>query len=412
MSKAIEEVVPAGRHHDTAFAVIFAISFCHLLNDMMQSLLAAIYPNLRAGYHLTFAQLGWISLAYQLTASMLQPVVGFVADRRPMPFSLPAGTLFTALGLLTLSLAHSYPVLIVGASLLGMGSSVFHPEASRVARMAAGGRNSLSQSLFQLGGNIGSAIGPLSAAVIVVRWGQSSIGTFALLSLVSTAVLWNVGVWYKHHGLPRLTAQRAKAKPHPPVPRHYVMRGLPILLLLIFSKYVYIASLTNYYTFYLIERFHVSVVSAQVHLFIFLGALALGTLWGGYLGDRIGRKNIIWFSILAAAPFTLLLPFANLFWTEVLTVLIGLLMASAFPSIVVFAQELLPGRIGMVSGLMFGFSFGMAGLGAAALGYLADHYGLDFVYRLCAFLPLIGLLAAWLPDLRPHPPAAPPVVAT
>lgn len=405
-------MVPAGRHHDTAFAVIFAISFCHLLNDMMQSLLAAIYPNLRAGYHLTFAQLGWISLAYQLTASILQPVVGFMADRRPMPFSLPAGTLFTALGLLTLSLAQSYPVLIVGASFLGMGSSVFHPEASRVARMAAGGRNSLSQSLFQLGGNIGSAIGPLSAAVIVVRWGQSSIGTFALLSLVSTAVLWNVGVWYKHHGLPRLTAQRAKAKPHPPVPRHYVMRGLPILLLLIFSKYVYIASLTNYYTFYLIERFHVSVVSAQVHLFIFLGALALGTLWGGYLGDRIGRKNIIWFSILAAAPFTLLLPYANLLWTEVLTVLIGMLMASAFPSIVVFAQELLPGRIGMVSGLMFGFSFGMAGLGAAALGYLADHYGLGFVYRLCAFLPLIGLLAAWLPDLRPHPPAAPPVAAT
>lgn len=405
MSKAIEEVVPAGGHHETAFAVIFAISFCHLLNDMMQSLLAAIYPNLRAGYHLTFAQLGWISLAYQLTASILQPVVGLMADRRPMPFSLPAGTLFTALGLLVLSLAHSYWVLIVGASFLGMGSSVFHPEASRVARMAAGGRNTLSQSLFQLGGNIGSAIGPLSAAVIVVRWGQSSIGTFALLSLVSTAVLWNVGVWYKHHGLPRLTAQRARAKPHPPVSRHYVMRGLPILLLLIFSKYVYIASLTNYYTFYLIERFHVSVVSAQVHLFIFLGALALGTLWGGYLGDRIGRKNIIWISILAAAPFTLLLPYANLFWTEVLTVLIGMLMASAFPSIVVFAQELLPGRIGMVSGLMFGFSFGMAGLGAAALGYLADHYGLAFVYRLCAFLPLIGLLAAWLPDLRPHPPA-------
>ena len=411
MSKVIDEGVPAGREHATAFAVIFAISFSHLLNDMMQSLLPAIYPNLKAGYHLTFVQLGWLSLAYQLTASILQPVVGVLADRRPAPFSLPAGTLFTALGLLVISAAHSYWVLIAGAVCLGMGSSVFHPEASRVARMAAGGRNTLSQSLFQLGGNFGQAIGPLAAALVVLRWGQSSIGMFALLSLVSTAVLWNVGVWYKHHGLPRLNAQRARAKAYPVAPPRHARRGLLILLVLIFSKYVYIASLISYYTFYLIERFEVSVASAQVHLFVFLGAAALGTVWGGYLGDRIGRKAVIWFSILAAAPFTLALPFANLFWTEVLSVIIGLLIASAFPSIVVFGQELLPGRVGMVSGLLFGFSFGMAGLGAAALGYLADHHGIEFVYRLCAFLPLLGLAAAWLPDLRPASPA-PPAMAT
>ena len=245
MSTPVDEAVPVSVGHETAFAVIFAISFCHLLNDMMQSLLAAIYPNLKAGYHLTFAQLGWLSLAYQLTASILQPVVGLLADRKPAPFSLPAGSLFTALGLLVLSFSHSYWVLIVGASCLGLGSSVFHPEASRVARMAAGGRNTLSQSLFQLGGNTGSAIGPLFAAVVVVRWGQSSLGTFALLSLVSTAVLWNVGVWYKHHGVPRLKAQRAKAKPHPPVPREYVMRGLPILLVLILFAFLLVFAQTS-----------------------------------------------------------------------------------------------------------------------------------------------------------------------
>ena len=401
MSTLIDDSLPTARQ-GTVFAVIFAISFCHLLNDMMQSLLPAIYPNLKAGYHLTFAQLGWISLAYQLTASLLQPLVGFLADRRPAPFSLPAGTLFTATGLLILSAAHSYWALIAGSCCLGLGSSVFHPEASRVARMAAGGRNSLAQSIFQLGGNVGSAIGPLCAAVIVVRWGQSSMAAFALLTLLSAAVLWNVGLWYKHHGLSRLKLARSAAKPHPPVPRAYVMRGLPILLVLIFSKYIYISSITNYYTFHLIERFGVSVVSAQLHLFVFLGGLALGTMLGGYWGDRVGRKTIIWISILGAAPFTLMLPFANLFWTEVLSVIIGLLMASAFPAIVVFGQELLPGHIGTASGLLFGFSFGMAGLGAAALGYVADHQGIGFIFQLCAFLPLLGLLAAWLPDLRAH----------
>jgi len=395
---------------ETAYAVIFAISFCHLLNDMMQSLLPALYPALKAGYRLTFVQLGWISLAYQLTASLLQPVVGYYADRRPTPFSLPAGTLFTGIGLLVLSLAHSYALLVVGACLLGMGSSVFHPEASRVARMAAGGRHGLAQSLFQLGGNIGQAIGPLAAALVVVRWGQSSLGTFTLLMLVSGAVLWNVSVWYRNQGLPRLKAQRALARVDSGVSRREAGRGLGILLLLIFSKFVYVASFTNYYTFYLIERFHVSVIEAQVHLFLFLGALAVGTLVGGYWGDRFGRRAVIWFSILAALPFTLLLPHVDLLWTEVLSVVVGLLIASAFPAIVVFGQELLPTRIGMVSGLLFGFSFGVAGLGAAALGYVADHFGVALVYRLCAYLPLLGLLAAWLPDLRRIEPT--PLVAT
>lgn len=385
----------------TTFSIILAISFCHLLNDMMQSLLPALYPTLKLDYRLSFAQLGWISLAYQITASLLQPFVGYLADRRPAPFSLPAGTIFTASGLLVLSIADGYALLLVGASLLGMGSSIFHPEASRVARMAAGGRHGLAQSLFQLGGNFGAAVGPLLVALIVVQLGQSSVSAFAVLTLVSTAVLWNVGVWYKHHGLPRLKLQRAAAVADPGVTRSRVIRSVTILLLLIFSKFVYIASLTNYYTFYLIERFHVSVAASQIHLFVFLGALALGTLLGGYWGDRIGRKAVIWFSILAALPFTLLLPYVDLFWTEVLSAIIGLLIASAFPAIVVFGQELLPTRVGMVSGMLFGFSFGMAGLGAAALGHLADVHGIQLVYRICSFLPMIGLLAAWLPDVRP-----------
>ena len=381
----------------TVFAVILAISFCHLLNDMMQSLLPAIYPNLKADFGLSFGQIGLVTLAYQITASLLQPLVGLYADKRPMPLALPGGTLFSLAGLTVLSVAHVYPVLLLGACLLGVGSSVFHPESSRVARMAAGARHGLAQSLFQVGGNAGQALGPLAAALVVVRWGQSSLAVFALLALLSGAVLWNVGLWYKHHGLARLKASGKRAAGTVALPRGEAMGAVGVLLALIFSKYVYLASLTSYFTFYLIHRFHTSVVAAQLHLFVFLTAVAVGTVVGGPLGDRFGRKYVIWFSILGALPFTLLLPFADLFWTGPLTVVIGLILASAFPAIVVFAQELIPGKVGMISGLFFGFSFGMGGLGAAVLGWLADVTSIETVYHVCAFLPAIGLLAALLP---------------
>jgi len=382
----------------TVFTVILAISFCHLLNDMMQSLLPAIYPELKARFGLTFAQIGLVTLAYQITASLLQPVVGLYADRRPTPLALPGGTLFTLGGLTVLSIAHNFGVLLLGACLLGVGSSVFHPESSRVARMAAGERHGLAQSLFQVGGNAGSALGPLAAALIVVRWGQSSLAAFALLALLSCAVLWNVSLWYRHHGLKRLTSARAGASIA--LPRKEAAGGIAVLLALIFSKYVYLASLTSYFTFYLIHRFHTSVEQAQMHLFAFLAAVAVGTIAGGPLGDRFGRKYVIWFSILGALPFTLLLPHVDLFWTLPVTVIIGLIMASAFPAIVVFAQELVPGKVGMISGLFFGFSFGMGGLGAAALGWFADKAGIEAVYAVCAWLPAIGLLAAFLPRLK------------
>ncbi len=390
----------------TAFGVILAISVCHMLNDMMQSLLPAIYPNLKTELGLSFAQIGLITLAYQITASILQPLVGLYADRRPTPLALPGGTLFSLAGLAVLSIAHSYGLLLVGASLLGMGSSVFHPESSRVARMAAGGRHGLAQSLFQVGGNLGSALGPLAAALVVVRWGQSSLAAFALLALLAGAILWNVAIWYRHQGLARLRAAAAQRQDQVDLTRGKALGGIAILLALIFSKYVYLASLTSYFTFYLIHRFGVSVGTAQMHLFVFLAAVAVGTIAGGPLGDRFGRKAVIWTSILGVLPFTLLLPHASLFWTGPLTVVIGLLLASAFPAIVVFAQELAPGQVGMISGLFFGFSFGMGGLGAAVLGEIADHAGIETVYRLCAFLPAIGLLAAFLPNLaraKPRP---------
>ncbi|MDB5460895.1 MAG: transporter [Caulobacteraceae bacterium] len=382
----------------TVFAVILAIGVCHLLNDMMQSLLPAIYPQFKTDFGLTFGQIGLVTLVYQITASILQPLIGLYADKRPTPMALPGGTLFSLAGLVVLSQAHSYPVILVGASLLGMGSSVFHPESSRVARMAAGSRPGLAQSLFQVGGNIGSALGPLAAAVVVVRWGQSTLAYFALLALLSCAILWNVGRWYGHHGLARLQAGRtARAAVAPP--RGKALQGIAILAILIFSKFVYMASITSYFTFYLIHRFGLSVRDAQLHLFAFLAAVAAGTILGGPLGDRIGRKQVIWFSILGALPFALLLPHASLFWTGPLTVMIGLILASAFPAIVVFGQELAPGNVGMISGMFFGFSFGMGGIGAAVLGRLADAHGIAFVYQLCAFLPAIGLLAAFLPNM-------------
>ena len=382
----------------TVFRIILAIGFCHMLNDMMQSLLPAIYPQLKISLGLSFGEIGLVTLAYQLTASILQPVVGFVADRRPTPLALPGGTLFSLAGLAVLSIAHSYGLVLFGAALLGLGSSVFHPESSRVARMASGGRPGLAQSMFQVGGNLGSALGPLAAALVVVRWGQSSLAFFALLALLSCAVLWNVASWYRHHGLARQAAG-AKQAGAAPLPTGKARLGIAILLALIFSKYVYLASLTSYFTFYLIHRFHLSVQAAQLHLFVFLAAVAVGTVAGGPLGDRFGRKPLIWFSILGALPFTLLLPHVDLFWTGPLTVIIGLVLASAFPAIVVFAQELMPGKVGMVSGLLFGFSFGMGGLGAAALGWLADRTSIETVYGYCAFLPAIGLLAAFLPRL-------------
>ncbi|HEY0929071.1 MAG TPA: MFS transporter [Gemmatimonas sp.] len=396
--------------NNPAYGILLAISFCHLLNDMMQALMPAIYPSLKAELGLSFTQVGLITLAYQITASFLQPLVGFMADKRPTPQALPGGTIFTLAGLTVLSAAHRYELVLLGACLLGMGSSVFHPEASRVARMAAGGRNGLAQSLFQVGGNAGSALGPLAAALVVVRWGQSSLAFFALLALLSCAILWKVSLWYRHTGLARLEAGR-KAAAEFALPKGTARRGIVILLMLIFSKYVYLASLTSYFIFYLMHRFGVTVEVAQFHLFLFLAAVAVGTVAGGPIGDRIGRKYVIWMSILGVLPFSLLLPHVDLFWTGVLSVIIGLLLASAFPAIVVFAQELVPGKVGMISGLFFGFSFGMGGVGAAVLGKLADVYDIETVYQVCAFLPAIGLLAALLPDVRRPAAATAPVVA-
>jgi len=383
----------------TVFSVIFAISFCHLLNDMMQILLPSIYPNLASGLKLSFGQVGAITMVYQVTASLLQPLVGLQADRRPAPFALPGGTLFSLAGLVVISMARSYGMVLVGSSMLGMGSSIFHPESSRVARMAAGKRHGMAQSLFQVGGNAGSAIGPIAAALVVVRYGQSSLAFFGLLALLSFAVLWKVAVWYRDHGLARLEENR-KTLERVTLPQGAAKRGVAILMVLIFSKYVYLTSLTSYFTFYLIERFGVSVRVAELHLSVFLAAVALGTFLGGPVGDRIGRKYVIWVSILGVLPFTLLLPHVNLFWTGVLSVIIGMVIASAFPAIVVFGQELIPAKVGMISGLFFGFAFGVAGLGAAVLGRVADVHGIYAVYRICAFLPAIGLLAGFLPDLR------------
>jgi MFS transporter, FSR family, fosmidomycin resistance protein len=367
---------------------------------MMQSLLPAIYPNLKAELGLNFGQIGVVTLVNQVTASLLQPLVGAYSDRRPTPLALPGGTLFTLAGLLVLSSARHYGVLLIGAAMIGVGSSVFHPESSRVARMAAGGRHGFAQSLFQVGGNVGQAIGPLAAALVVVRWGQSSIAFFALLSLVCGAILWNVSVWYRHHGLARLRSGSAHKAHDAALPRGAVWRALAVLLALIFSKNVYLAVISSYYTFYLIRRFGLSVQSAQLHLFVFLGAVAVGTFIGGPIGDRVGRKTVIWISILAPLPFTLLLPHVSLFWTAPLTVVIGLILASAFPAIVVYGQELVPGKVGMISGLFFGFAFGFGGLGAALFGVLADRTSIEYVYQVCAYLPLIGLLAALLPDIR------------
>ena len=382
-------------------AILVSLSVCHLLNDMNQSLVPAMYPILKDTYHLDFGQIGLITLAFQLTASMLQPVVGLVTDRRPQPYSLPIGMLSSLIGLLLLAVANSYFTILCAAALVGLGSSVFHPESSRVARMASGGRHGFAQSLFQVGGSTGSAIGPLLAAFIVVPRGQGSIAWFSAAALLAIFLLANVSLWYSRNMKPRSAGGiSARGTAYTVLSRKKVLGAIAILIALLFSKNVYTSSLSSYYTFYLIHKFGLSVQNAQIHLFVFLGAVAAGTFAGGPIGDRFGRKPVIWFSILGAFPFALMLPYASLFWTGVLSVAIGLILASAFAAIIVYAQELVPGRVGLMAGMFFGFSFGLGGLGAAVLGQVADWTSIDTVYRLCSFLPLIGLLTAFLPNIE------------
>ena len=384
----------------TALPILFAISFCHLLNDMMQALLPAMYPMLKTAFALNFGQIGLLTLAFQLTASLLQPLIGLYTDHHPKPYSLMAGMGFTLVGLLFLSVTRSYPGLLLAAGLVGLGSAVFHPESSRVARMASGGKHGLAQSLFQVGGNTGSAIGPLVAAFVVLPRGQGSVAWFSGAALLAMVVLWNIGRWYARHRA-RVAAIRAAAgRGHPTLPSARLRLALAVLIVLIFSKYIYLTSITSYYTFYLIHHFGVGVQSAQLHLFAFLGAVAAGTIVGGPVSDRFGRKLVIWCSILGVLPFTLALPYVSLAWTGVLSVVIGFILASAFSAILVYAQELVPGRVGMISGLFFGFAFGIAGIGAAVLGRLADRTSIEFVYHLCAYLPALGLLTAWLPNVE------------
>ncbi|NKC03036.1 MFS transporter [Brucella haematophila] len=383
---------------NTVLTIILATSMGHFLNDMMQSLLPAIYPMLKENYSLSFWQIGLLTFTFQMTASILQPLVGIYTDRKPMPYSLSFGMGCTLVGLILLATAHHYSVLLMGAACVGFGSSVFHPEASRVARLASGGKHGFAQSLFQVGGNFGSSIGPLLAAFVVLPFGQISVSWFSVAALAGMLLLWYVGNWYNRYRL--ANARRAQPDKTLPLPRNRVIATVAVLALLIFTKYIYMASLTSYYTFYTIHHFGVSVQTSQILLFLFLGAVAAGTIFGGPIGDRIGTRKVIWVSILGVLPFTLALPYANLEMTAVLTVIIGFILASAFPAIVVFAQELLPGRVGMVSGLFFGFAFGMAGIAAAVLGIVADRKGIEFVYTICSYLPLLGLLTVFLPKLE------------
>ncbi|MVT07472.1 MFS transporter [Chitinophaga tropicalis] len=385
----------------TVFSILIALSFSHLINDTIQSLIPAIYPIVKDSLHLTFSQVGLITLTYQLTASLLQPLVGLYTDKKPQPWSLAIGMGFSLLGLISLSQAHNFPLVLVSVGLVGIGSSIFHPEASRLAYMASGGRHGMAQSLFQLGGNAGSSIGPLLAAMIIVPKGQGSISWFSLAALLAIVVMINIGAWYRNntHRI-RSKSKSNTGADHVQLSSGRIAFALFILLVLIFSKYFYMASMSSYYTFYLMDKFHISVQSAQIYLFIFLSAIAAGTFIGGPVGDRIGRKYVIWVSILGVAPFSLLLPHATLFWTAVLSVFIGVILSSAFSAILVYAQELVPGKVGMIAGLFFGLAFGMGGIGSALLGKLADNTSINYVFSVCAYLPLIGLLTGLLPDVE------------
>ncbi|KIZ44739.1 MULTISPECIES: MFS transporter [Rhodopseudomonas] len=383
-----------------AYIVLGGISFSHFLNDTMQSLIPSVYPILKANYALDFTQIGLITLTFQFTASLLQPIVGHLTDKKAQPFSLALGMGFTFFGLLLLSVAHHYGIILIAASLVGLGSAVFHPESARIARLASGGRHGMAQSVFQVGGNLGTAMGPVLAALIVVPFGQPSIAWFSSIAFVAIVVLWRIGLWYR----PQIARKKPAPGPrHPDAPSsRRVMFALVVLVVLLFSKQLYLSSLSSYYTFYLIGKFGVSTQTAQLFLFIFLGAAAAGVFFGGPLGDRFGRRYVIWFSILGTLPFTLALPHVGLAASAVLTVFIGFILASATPAIIVFAQELMPHRFGMISGVFFGFAFGIGGIGAAVLGRVADHSGIDFVYQICAFLPAIGLLAVFLPKMPRH----------
>lgn len=385
----------------TVFSILFTISFTHFINDLLQAVVPAVYPVIKDKFHLTFTEIGLITLTYQLTASILQPFVGFYTDRRPRPYSLAVSMIFTLLGLAAVAMASSFINILLAVSLIGIGSSIFHPEASRVAHMASGGKKGLAQSIFQLGGNAGSAIGPLLAAIIVVPYGQFNIIWFCLAAVVGIVVLSGIAKWYQEHlNLKALNKSVVKEEIHHSLSKKKVIFSLGILLVLIFSKYFYMASMTSYYTFYLIDKFHLSVQESQVYLFAFMGAVAAGTLFGGPLGDRFGRKYIIWISILGVAPFTLLLPYVSLFWTGILSVIIGLIISSAFSAILVYATELVPGKVGLIAGLFFGLAFGMGGLGSAILGKLADTTSIEYVFKVCAFLPLIGVLTSLLPNIE------------
>lgn len=382
-----------------AFSVLIALSFCHLLNDLMQSLIPALYPLLKQEFALDFTQIGIITLAFQITASLLQPTVGFITDRNPQPFSLAFGMCSTLVGLLLLSVASHYALILLAAALIGTGSAIFHPEASRVARMASGGKYGSAQAFFQVGGNLGQAVGPLLAAFIVLPRGQGAIAWVSMAALTAMLILARIGVWYRQRSISRKAGPQKSAHAHN-MPRTQVLFLIGVLMLLLFSKNVYSSSLTSFFTFYLIERFDLTVKAAQIQLFIFMASIAVGTLLGGALTDRIGRRPMIWISILGTLPFTLMLPYADLFWTAILTIIIGLLMASAFPAILVYAHELIPGRVGLVSGLFFGFAFGLGGLGAAGMGYIADFKGINYIYQLCSYLPALGVVAWFLPNLE------------
>jgi FSR family fosmidomycin resistance protein-like MFS transporter len=401
MAKSLTADSPLAALAPTRFNLLGALSFSHFLNDMMQSLIVAIYPLLKGEFHLSFVQIGTITLTYQACASLLQPIIGVYTDKHPKPYSLSAGMCFTLVGIVTLAFAPNYASVLASAALIGAGSAIFHPESSRIARLASGGRHGLAQSIFQVGGNAGSAMGPLLAAWVILPHGQPSLAWFAIAALLAIVVLARVGGWYKRQHIDRPKAAQVSAAMAPVSPAR-VRWSIAVLVLLIFSKYFYVASITSYFSFYLIEKFHISVRSAQMYLAVFLLAMALGTLFGGSLGDRIGRKRVIWVSILGIAPFTLILPYVDLMWVGILTFIIGLILSSAFSAIVVFAQELMPGNVGAVSGLFFGFAFGIGGIGAAVLGGLADQHGIEFVYRICAFLPLLGMVAAFLPNIEHH----------